>query len=286
MLPEDAKYYPKSPKEVPAFRFFYGDSSEQFCDLRLPVAGDVTPATPVVAVIHGGFWQQRWSLELMNAACDDWTLKGAVTWNIEYRRVQGSGCDGSNGGYPNTFEDIVDAFILLESLIKGESYVPFKNLSTQSIETPEVLSKLSALNSTNVRVVGHSAGGHLALWIASKSRGTISSKIQEYTRFPKRVVSLAGVSDFDEGRHLGDDKVRVPTFLGTKDIDTLLSHVSPLHMGEFHPNCEIVSVSETTVLPNLTLLLRFWYMEVKTKTYPFHRQTNFITNTNIARQRY
>jgi acetyl esterase/lipase len=151
----------------------YGDDPSQFAELWLP---DGTP-TGVVVVIHGGFWRARHDLSLGRPLAESLVEHGWAAWNIEYRRV------GNGGGSPETLDDVAAAFDLLADL---------------SLD----LSRLIAL--------GHSAGGHLATWAASRGR---------HARWPARVpvtgvVSQAGVLDLRsayDGR-LGDGAVEA--FLG------------------------------------------------------------------------
>ncbi len=122
----------------------YGDHPDQRADLRLP-AGD--GPHPVALVIHGGFWRAAFGKEIMRAVATALTEAGWATWNVEYRRV------GSGGGHPMTLDDVATACTVLPSLDRAGAVA-----------------------------VGHSAGGHLALWLAS--RGLVAE-----------VVSLAGVCD-------------------------------------------------------------------------------------------
>ena len=126
----------------------YGPSPEQQADLRLP--GGPGPH-PVVVVFHGGFWLQDWDRHLMDAVCIDLARRGWATWNAEYRRL------GSGGGVPATLDDVRAAALALASL-----------------DAP--------LDRSRVVSLGHSAGAHLALWLAGT--GTVTG-----------AVSLAGVCD-------------------------------------------------------------------------------------------
>lgn len=118
-------------------RIRYGDHEDQVADLWTP-AGTPDPS-PVVVLIHGGFWRQQFALDLMNGLADSLARNGYAAWNIEYRRVGGA------GGYPQTFDDVAAAVDHLATLDDGR------------------------LDTTRVAVVGHSAGGHLAVWVASRS---------------------------------------------------------------------------------------------------------------------
>lgn len=112
----------------------YGDDPEQFGELW-PSPGEVC-----VVLLHGGYWRKRYRLDLMHALADDLWRAGYTVWNLEYRRV---GCPG--GGWPGTFTDVAagaDAIVRL---------APAYEVSLRQ-----------------VIVVGHSAGGQLALWLAAR----------------------------------------------------------------------------------------------------------------------
>lgn len=116
-------------------RHRYGSRSQQYGDLYLPHSSH--PRGTVV-VIHGGFWQAGYALDLGAAISADLAQRDWVAWNIEYRRIR----DG--GGWPNTFADVAGAVDHLAGLGVG---------------TDQVVT------------LGHSAGGQLAAWAASR-RGT------------------------------------------------------------------------------------------------------------------
>lgn len=116
-------------------RIAYGDDPSQFADLWLPA--DTSSALPVVVLVHGGFWRAQYGLDLMDPLAEDLIARGYAVLNIEYRRV------GSGGGYPETLRDVAAAIDLLVTL---------------SV----------ALDLDDVVVIGHSAGGHLALWAGSR----------------------------------------------------------------------------------------------------------------------
>ena len=125
-------------------RIAYGDQPEQFANLHLPHAS--TSASdgqdlPVVVLIHGGFWRAKYGLDLMDPLAGDLCRAGYAAWNIEYRRVGQSG-----GGWPGTLHDVARA-----------------------IDHLAVVAPAHRLDRDRVAFVGHSAGGHLALWSAGRA---------------------------------------------------------------------------------------------------------------------
>jgi acetyl esterase/lipase len=167
-----------------AIRLHYGPDPLHFGDLRLPT-GQGPHA--VVVLIHGGFWRNPYDLSLMDGLAVDLAQRGLASWNIEYRRLGDEG-----GGWPGTLQDVARACDYLEHL--GARY---------------------PLDLTRVVSVGHSAGGHLALWLAARPR-IAERGLDPQQLFAtaaalrlKGAVSLAGVADLEEGwrLHLGRDAV-------------------------------------------------------------------------------
>jgi acetyl esterase/lipase len=152
----------------------YGDHPAQVAELFRPT-GEVRG---VVVVIHGGFWRAAYDRHLMDDLCDDLAATGWVAWNLEYRRL------GADGGWPATFEDVA----------AGIDALSFQGLS------PSVQRKCVA--------VGHSAGGHLALWAAARTDAVVRVT---------HAVSQAGVVDLGEAMRLrlGNDAAR--ELLGADD---------------------------------------------------------------------
>jgi acetyl esterase/lipase len=119
----------------------YGDDPLQFGELRLPK----TPgARPVVVLIHGGCWRAAYDLAHVAAAADSLVRAGYVVWVPEYRRVGNAG-----GGWPGTFDDVGRAVDHLRSIAR----------------------RFPALDTSRVYLAGHSAGGQLALFAASRRAG-------------------------------------------------------------------------------------------------------------------
>lgn len=146
-------------------RIQYGDGKYQFGDLRLP---DADEPYPLVIAIHGGYWRSRYDLAYLGHACAALGRRGVATWNIEYRRVGRTG-----GGWPGTFADVALAADYTRELVS---------------EYP--------IDRTRVVAMGHSAGGHLACWLATRHNLPTESELyREYPLALRGVVSLAGVLD-------------------------------------------------------------------------------------------
>lgn len=149
----------------PARRIAYGGDPLQFGELRLPRGSG---PHPVVVVIHGGCWLSEYDLEYMTPAAEALTRAGIATWTIEYRRVGNAG-----GGWPGTFQDVA----------RGTDHL-------------RELARTFPLDLDRVVLLGHSAGGHLALWLAARENLPAESVLSPTDPVPLRgVVSLAGITD-------------------------------------------------------------------------------------------
>jgi acetyl esterase/lipase len=115
---------------------------------------------PVAVVIHGGFWKAEYDLTLMDALCGDLAGRGFTAFNIEYRRL------GNGGGVPATLDDVSAAI---------------DHLATLDVDLSRVVT------------IGHSAGGQLAAWAATRPQPRVAVT---------HVVSQAGVLDLQRAREL------------------------------------------------------------------------------------
>ncbi len=122
-------------------RIGYGEHPSQFGELTLP-AGD-GEVRGVAVVVHGGFWRQAYGLELGRPLAADLAAAGLAAWNIEYRRVGTGG-----GGWTATFDDVGGG--------AGCAGRPGQQAAGGRLALDRVVA------------VGHSAGGHLAAWLAAR----------------------------------------------------------------------------------------------------------------------
>jgi acetyl esterase/lipase len=163
MAPGELDALPRLP---PDHRVAYGSDSSQYGELRIP--GGPGPH-PVAVLVHGGCFKATYAtLRDLAPMGDALKVAGIATWNIEYRRVGQTG-----GGWPGTYVDVGRAVDHLRQLAG-----PY------------------ALDLDRVVVVGHSAGGHLAIWAAARARVPPGSAIHDADPLPVRgALDLAGPVD-------------------------------------------------------------------------------------------
>jgi acetyl esterase/lipase len=138
----------------------YGEGRRQLGEWFAPAGDDVRPA---VVLVHGGFWRKRYDRHLEDAVAADLAERGFVVWNIDYR--------SSTEPWPATLSDVAAAY---DQIVIGRH--------------------ARRIDPSRIAVVGHSAGGQLAAWLASRHRlpaGTPGS--QPGTPRPALCVPQAGV---------------------------------------------------------------------------------------------
>jgi acetyl esterase/lipase len=160
------------------------DRNPPHCDLRLPYGplplhfGDLwlpkgslgsKQRWPLVVLIHGGWWKAKYDLGYAGFLCDAMRAQGIAVWSLEYRRVGDEG-----GGWPGTMQDVAAGMDHVAKL--AEAY---------------------PLDLQRVIAAGHSAGGHLAFWLAGRHHIPHTSELAEpQPKFMLRgVVALAGAVD-------------------------------------------------------------------------------------------
>jgi acetyl esterase/lipase len=158
----------KRPKPSPDATIAYGPDQMQKVDVWRPKGKG---PFPVVVMVHGGCWTTSIADRgLMNWVADDLRKDGIAVWNIDYR-----GVDRAGGGYPGTFEDAAKATDALSA-----------NAATFNFDTRRIVA------------IGHSAGGHLALWLAARAKLPAASPL--HSSAPLRidhVISLGGLPDLE-----------------------------------------------------------------------------------------
>ncbi len=148
-----------------AHRHRYGVHPRQVADLHLPSGPG---PHPVAVVLHGGYWQGPYTKVIMGPLCADLVRRGFAAYNVEYRRL---GRDG--GGWPCTFDDVAAAI--------------------DRLAEPELLD--GGLDLGRVTLVGHSAGGQLALWAAGRDVLPDGAPGCDPRVIPQRVLAMAAVLD-------------------------------------------------------------------------------------------
>lgn len=144
-------------------RIAYGADPLQFGELRLP---EGSGTAPVVVLVHGGCWENEYTLAHLSGAAAALAREGFAVWSIEYRRLGDPG-----GGWPGTFQDVA----------RGVDHLRAIAAANPRLDTARVV------------LAGHSAGGQLALWAASRRPDDGLGGAD-----PLRVsgvVSLAGITD-------------------------------------------------------------------------------------------
>ncbi len=176
----------------------YGKDAYQKVDVWLPKGAG---QHPVVLMIHGGCWQTSIAdRTLMNWIANDLRGRGIAVWNIDYR-----GVDRPGGGYPGTFLDAASAADALKA-----------NAARFHLDTRRIVA------------VGHSAGGHLALWLAGRHRIAASSPLHVGNPIKiAHVISLGGLPDLEATATSPDNGC------GTEIIAQLTGPKTPAHPDVF-----------------------------------------------------
>jgi acetyl esterase/lipase len=171
---------PPAPVELVA----YGPLPLQFGELRLSRGPG---PHPTLVTIHGGFWRARYGLDYFDVIGDALAAAGVASWNIEYRRLGNEG-----GGWPGTLRDVAAA-----------------------VDFVRVLAARYPLDLARTGTLGHSAGGHLALWAAGRGRIATSSPLYDDNPLSLRcAVALAGVCDLRRAWELRLSSTVTEDFLG------------------------------------------------------------------------
>jgi acetyl esterase/lipase len=184
LRPRDVDALPSRPADA---RIAYGADPLNYGDLRLPKGPG---PFPVAIVVHGGCWVSRFATLQNTAALSDALREaGVATWNVEYRRL-----DQPGGGWPGTFLDVAAAADHLRTLAQAHR-----------------------LDLNRVVAVGHSAGGHLALWLAARHRLDAGSELRR-----DNPLKLAGAVALGGPGDLRDFTTYAASICGSPVIEQLL----------------------------------------------------------------
>ena len=159
-------------------RMQWGAESWQYGDLYMPEEDSVFAndhGIPCIMLIHGGFWKTRYDLELMKPIAEDLIESGIAAWNIEFKRWE----ENDQGVWMDTLSDVLRAW--------GQ------------------LALLPGIDITRSMVMGHSAGGLLALLLAAKAE-----------RKPWLAIAQAPITDLvaADRAKLSDDGDAVRKWIG------------------------------------------------------------------------
>ena len=156
------------PSQPADYRIAYGEDPNQYAELKVPSSAG---PHPVVILIHGGCWKAAYAtLRDLAPMADALKADGIAAWNIEYRRLPQPG-----SGWPGTYLDVGRAADHLRTIAQERR-----------------------LDLSRVVVVGHSAGGHLALWTAARARLQKDSQLFVPDPLPiGGVIDLAGTGDME-----------------------------------------------------------------------------------------
>ena len=209
------------PRPTGGMTIHYGSDPLQVGDLWLPAIPASRPI-PVVLMVHGGCWQTDIAdRSIMDWIAADLAARGIAVWNIDYR-----GVDRPGGGYPGTFADVAAAVDHLRRI------GPAHGLATDRIVA-----------------LGHSAGGHLALWAAARPGLPVGSALAGGDPLPiAAVIATGALPDIQAALALENNSCTqsaMPALTGTAtaarpDVfaDTSIPGLLPLGTRQFLINAD------------------------------------------------
>jgi acetyl esterase/lipase len=194
------------PRESADALIRFGHAGLEYGELWMP-EGD--GPFPVVLMVHGGCWLADLpGTILMDYLAADLRARGIAVWNLEYARV-----GHADGGYSATFLDIVLGVDHLGSV--AQNY---------------------PLDLDRVVFVGHSAGGHLAMWAAARPGLPVGNLREDWENplLPNSVITLAGINDLEDYRDNGPGRCGEPEtvnqLVDAENRDDPFSDTSPARL--------------------------------------------------------
>ncbi|MFW0787810.1 alpha/beta hydrolase [Gordonia sp. CPCC 206044] len=199
----------------------YGSAPSQFGHVY-HASGGLDPQAPIrpIVLIHGGYWTTEFGLTIETAIARQFAERGAVVWNIEYRRVGEEG-----GGWPTTGRDVLAAIGALDGPVRSA-------LPAEVVERADW---------SSVAVVGHSAGGQLAVW------GT--AQLRAVTRNCRITTVIAQSAALDlEG---GADRQSIRGLMGRPhaEIPHRYREASPISQEPFPAHVVALHAEDDTAIP-------------------------------------
>ncbi len=197
------------PPAAPGERIAYGSGEFQFGELRVPAGAG---PHPVAIVIHGGYWRAPYDLKHIGHMCVALVKEGFATWNLEYRRLGNPG-----GGWPGTFDDVKAGAAHLAKIAKAKG-----------------------IDLKRAIAMGHSAGGHLVLWLAKQNAIAL-----------RGVVALAPLSDLRRAWELKLSNNAVEELLGgsPSQVPDRYKTSSPMEMLPLGVRQEIIHGDKDDIVP-------------------------------------
>jgi len=197
------------------------DDRQNWADVYLPPGDHAPDSVPLVVLVHGGGWESKLGADVFTSLSRRLAERGLAVYNLEYRRV------GAGGGWPTTFKDVAAAL----------DYVPHVQAAVPMISLDDAV------------VVGHSAGGQLAMWSGTR-HNLEDDEIGAKPKFrPTYVISLAGTLDLRQAVRNGNP--RVPRVMGgtPEQVPDHYASVSPIE--NIDPDVPIIAITGTadTVVP-------------------------------------
>lgn len=211
------------PSSKPTAILKYGDDALQFAELWLPLSKAADPQSsiqpqvthPLLVLVHGGCWLNEYDISHSQALSSSLAASGYAVWAIEYRRTGDKG-----GGWPGSFDDVKAGIQFTQTLNKHP------------------------LDLTKIVIVGHSAGGHLALLAGSDHELVKNANISA-------VIGLAAITDIEEyAKGSNDCQAVVPEFMGGLPAENQQSYVlaNPANRTA-HPNTFLLHGSKDQIVP-------------------------------------
>jgi acetyl esterase/lipase len=213
-----------TPASEPWTLLAYGPEPDQVAEITVPP--DAEGPLPLALLLHGGVWREPHDRVHVRPLAAALAATGVIVANVDYRRVDGA------GGWPSTFDDAAMATDSLPDLIDEAG--------------------LAQVDRSAIVLVGHSAGGHLALWSTLRHLTAPDAPGHRATPLPVAgVVPLAGVVALTSFHRTSPDADTVTRLMGGDPVavpDRYLA-ADPTLLGA--PECRVVLVhgSEDEAVP-------------------------------------